>query len=712
MLNEKQHLAVTSDKKYIRVIAGAGSGKTKVLTSRIVHLIQNNNIYPSNILAITFTNKAAQEMKERVEKELGIRPPYISTFHSFCVRVLREDIDSLGYSKSFTILDEDDQKQLAKDLIKQSNYKLEPKELVGYISYNKNGNVSPSMAYDLANNIPDMQRKASLYKEYENRLQQTNCLDFDDLLLKVNQLFKSNPSVLSKWQNRFSHILVDEFQDTNDVQYSLVKHLVGAKNNLFVVGDPDQTIYTWRGANVSLILNFDRDFQDSLTVILDKNYRSSQNILDASNRLIAHNFKRLQKDMFAHNGAGEEVVTMNFFKAEEEANWVVSKIQEMKMKGESYHNFAILYRANYLSRQLEMSLINYHIPYRIYGGLKFFERKEIKDALAYLRLLVNEADDLALLRIINSPKRGIGDTTLDNIKEHCYSNNWPIFTFLKNDRSLIRVNKDKVNFALDNFFKAIEKAKNITSDFPLMLKTVLEDVGYYNFLEEDENKDERIQNIGELLNGLMTFQNNNPESTLDEYLQQITLYSGQDEIQDGEFVSLMTVHTAKGLEFDNVFIYGFNEGVFPSARSIEESADGIEEERRIAYVAITRARKKLFVSSNNDYNFASRMNGMPSRFISEMGIAKIYDLKPKVNNTVTYKQTFVPKREKVIAKPINKVTPKNNISWKLTDKVLHEKFGEGVIINIEDGIILTIIFKDSSVGQKILMGNHPALSKL
>ena len=712
MLNEKQHLAVTSDKKYIRVIAGAGSGKTKVLTSRIVHLIQNNNVYPSNILAITFTNKAAQEMKERVEKELGIRPPYISTFHSFCVRVLREDIDSLGYSKSFTILDEDDQKQLAKDLIKQSNYKIEPKELVGYISYNKNGNVSPSLAYDLANNIPDMQRKANLYKEYENRLQQTNCLDFDDLLLKVNQLFKSNPSILLKWQNRFSHILVDEFQDTNDVQYSLVKYLVGTKNNLFVVGDPDQTIYTWRGANVSLILNFDRDFQDSLTVILDKNYRSSQNILDASNRLIAHNFKRLQKDMFAHNGVGEEVTTMNFFKAEEEANWVVSKIQEMKMKGESYHNFAILYRANYLSRQLEMSLINYHIPYRIYGGLKFFERKEIKDALAYLRLLVNEADDLALLRIINSPKRGIGDTTLDNIKEHCYSNNLPIFTFLKNDRSLIRVNKDKVNFALDTFFKAIEKAKNITSDFPLMLKTVLEDVGYYNFLEEDENKDERIQNIGELLNGLMTFQNNNPESTLDEYLQQITLYSGQDEIQDGEFVSLMTVHTAKGLEFDNVFIYGFNEGVFPSARSIEESADGIEEERRIAYVAITRARKKLFVTSNNDYNFASRMNGMPSRFISEMGIAKIYDLKPKANNSFTYKQTFVPKREKVAAKPINKVIPKNNISWKLTDKVLHEKFGEGVIINIEDGIILTIIFKDSSVGQKILMGNHPALSKL
>jgi len=405
---------------------------------------------------------------------------------------------------------------------------------------------------------------------------------------------------------------------------------------------------------------------------------------------------------------------MNFFKAEEEANWVVSKIQELKMKGESYKNFAILYRANYLSRQLEMSLINFHIPYRIYGGLKFFERKEIKDALAYLRLLVNEADDLALLRIINSPKRGIGDTTLDNIKEHCYSNNLPIFTFLKNDRSLIRVNKDKVNTALDIFFKAIEKAKNITSDFPLMLKTVLEDVGYYNFLEDDENKEERIQNIGELLNGLMTFQNNNPESTLDEYLQQISLYSGQDEIQDGEFVSLMTVHTAKGLEFDNVFIYGFNEGVFPSARSIEESADGIEEERRIAYVAITRARKKLFVTSNNDYNFASRMNGMPSRFISEMGIAKVYDLKPKTNNTITYKQqsSFVPKREKIVSKPINKVPEKNSISWKLTDKVLHEKFGEGVIINIEDGIILTIIFKDPSVGQKILMGNHPALSKL
>lgn len=708
MLNEKQHLAVTSNQKYIRVIAGAGSGKTKVLTSKIIHLIKDLSVPVYRILAITFTNKAAQEMKERVENELGIRPPYISTFHSFCVRVLREDIDVLGYSKSFTILDEDDQKQLAKDLIKQANYKIEPKELIGYISYNKNGNVSPSLAYDLANKIPEYERKALLYKEYEERLKETNSLDFDDLLLKVNQIFSSYPDILNKWKQRFSHILVDEFQDTNDVQYSLIKFLVGKENNLFVVGDPDQTIYTWRGANVNLILNFEYDFKDALTVILDKNYRSSQNILDVSNKLISHNSKRLEKNMSANNGVGEKVVTMNFFKAEEEANWVVEKIQELKLKGENYKNFAILYRANYLSRQLEMSLINYHIPYRIYGGLKFFERKEIKDALAYLRLVVNQEDDLAFLRIINSPKRGIGDTTLDNIKEHCYSSHLPIYTYLKNDRSLIRVNKDKVNNALDLLFQTIDKVKNVTTDFPLILKTILEDVGYYTFLEDDENKDERIQNIGELLNGLMTFQNNNPESTLDEYLQQITLYSGQDEIKDGEFVSLMTVHTAKGLEFDNVFIYGFNEGVFPSARSIEESAEGLEEERRIAYVAITRARKKLFITSNNDYNFASRMYGSVSRFINEMGLAKVYDLRK--NNKDNYKQPFVPKKEKIT--PINAVPKKNNITWHINDKVFHEKFLEGVVVDIEDGIILTVVFKDPSVGQKIIMGNHPSLSKL
>lgn len=708
MLNEKQHLAVTSNQKYIRVIAGAGSGKTKVLTSKIIHLIKDLSVPVYRILAITFTNKAAQEMKERVENELGIRPPYISTFHSFCVRVLREDIDVLGYSKSFTILDEDDQKQLAKDLIKQTNYKIEPKELIGYISYNKNGNVSPSLAYDLANKIPEYERKALLYKEYEERLKETNSLDFDDLLLKVNQIFSSYPDILNKWKQRFSHILVDEFQDTNDVQYSLIKFLVGKENNLFVVGDPDQTIYTWRGANVNLILNFEYDFKDALTVILDKNYRSSQNILDVSNKLISHNSKRLEKNMSANNGVGEKVVTMNFFKAEEEANWVVEKIQELKLKGENYKNFAILYRANYLSRQLEMSLINYHIPYRIYGGLKFFERKEIKDALAYLRLVVNQEDDLAFLRIINSPKRGIGDTTLDSIKEHCYSSHLPIYTYLKNDRSLIRVNKDKVNNALDLLFQTIDKVKNVTTDFPLILKTILEDVGYYTFLEDDENKDERIQNIGELLNGLMTFQNNNPESTLDEYLQQITLYSGQDEIKDGEFVSLMTVHTAKGLEFDNVFIYGFNEGVFPSARSIEESAEGIEEERRIAYVAITRARKKLFITSNNDYNFASKMCGSVSRFINEMGLAKIYDLRK--NNKDNYKQPFIPKKEKIT--PINAVPKKNNITWHINDKVFHEKFLEGVVVDIEDGIILTVVFKDPSVGQKIIMGNHPSLSKL
>lgn len=708
-LNDKQYEAVTSTSKYIRLIAGAGSGKTKVLTSRIAYLIDQIGVPGTRILAITFTNKAAKEMKERVEGILGIRPPYISTFHSFCVRVLREEINVIGYPTTFTILDDDDQKSIVKDIVKKFNdegthIEIEPKTLINYISNNKNANISPSQAMDLANGFQGEVKKAKVYEAYEKRLKELFALDFDDLLLKTVRIFLGSESIRNKWVSRFDHILVDEFQDTNDIQYMLVKMLTADKNSLFVVGDPDQTIYTWRGANVGIIMSFDRDFRPCQTIILDKNYRSTQKILDASNRLIIHNSNRVHKDLVCDNGAGNDVVLRSFQSQVEEAGWVVEGLKDLHKLGENYRSMAILYRANFLSRQLEVTLIRHGIPYKIYGGLKFFERKEIKDSLAYLRLVVNHNDDLALLRIINSPKRGIGDTTLSRIKDAASDNHMSLYDYLKNNRELIKVSKDKVNSLLDTLFRSIEEAKNDDS-YSLLLNNLLEKVDYYNGLEDD-NKEERIENIRELMNDLMEYQNNNEDASLEQYLQEITLFSGQDEIEEGDFVSLMTVHTAKGLEYDNVFIYGFVEGTFPSNRSIEESEDGIEEERRIAYVAITRAKKRLYVSYNSEYSFTSKTFGQPSRFIKEMDIMpKIY--RPAYGGG---KETPKPTVNKLGgAKVFGAAT--NRTTWSVGDKVMHEKYGEGTIIGIEDGIELTIVFKNVDYGTRVLLGNHKSLSR-
>lgn len=713
-LNTKQYDAVTSTNKYIRLIAGAGSGKTKVLTSRIAYLIDTIGVPYNRILAITFTNKAANEMKERVEGILGVKPPFISTFHSFCVRVLREEISVINYPTTFTILDDDDQKSIIKDIIRHFgeegiNIEIEPKTLINYISNNKNANINPSQAMDLANGFDGEVKKAKVYAAYEERLKELLALDFDDLLLKTVRIFLASEQIRNKWINRFDHILVDEFQDTNDIQYMLVKLLTSNKNNLFVVGDPDQTIYTWRGANVSIIMNYDKDFSPCQTIILDKNYRSTQKILDASNRLIIHNSNRVHKDLVCDNGAGNDVVLRSFQSQVEEAGWVVEGIKDLHKMGQSYRSMAILYRANFLSRQLEVSLIRNNIPYKIYGGMKFFERKEIKDSLSYLRLVVNHNDDLALLRIINSPKRGIGETTLSKIKDEAREMKLSLYDYLRSNRDLIRVSKDKVNKLLDIFFTAIEEAKYEDS-YSLLLNNLLEKVDYYNGLEED-NREERIQNIKELMNDLMEYQNNNEDGTLEGYLQEITLYSGQDEMEEGDFVSLMTVHTAKGLEYDNVFLYGFIEGTFPSNRSIEESDEGVEEERRIAYVAITRAKKRLYISYNNEYSFATKTFGQPSRFIKEM------DIMPKtftpfgIKSSYSGKESVKPTVKKVSNAKVFGVNTSNRIMWSVGDKVNHEKYGEGTIIGIEDGIELTIVFKDVDIGTRVLLGNHKSLSK-
>jgi len=712
-LNTKQYDAVTSTSKYIRLIAGAGSGKTKVLTSRIAYLIDTIGVPYTRILAITFTNKAANEMKERVEGILGVKPPFISTFHSFCVRVLREEISIINYPTTFTILDDDDQKSIIKDIIKKFNddginVEIEPKTLINYISNNKNANINPSQALDLANGFDGEVKKAKVYAAYEERLRELLALDFDDLLLKTVRIFLASEQIRNKWINRFDHILVDEFQDTNDIQYMLIKLLTADKNNLFVVGDPDQTIYTWRGANVSIIMNYDKDFAPCQTIILDKNYRSTQKILDASNKLIIHNSKRVHKDLVCDNGAGHDVVLRSFQSQIEEAGWVVEGIKDLHKTGETYKSMAILYRANFLSRQLEVSLIRNNIPYKIYGGMKFFERKEIKDSLSYLRLVVNHNDDLAMLRIINSPKRGIGETTLSKIKDEARANKMSLYDYLRDNRDLIRVSKDKVNKLLDTFFASIEEAKYEDS-YSLLLNNLLEKVDYYNGLEED-NREERIQNIKELMNDLMEYQNNNEDGTLEGYLQEITLYSGQDEMEEGDFVSLMTVHTAKGLEYDNVFIYGFIEGTFPSNRSIEESDEGVEEERRIAYVAITRAKKRLYISYNNEYSFTTKTFGQPSRFIKEM------DIMPKVFAPFGIRSSYSGKESnKPVAKKVSNAkvfgASTNRINWIVGDKVNHEKYGEGTIIGIEDGIELTIVFKDVDIGTRVLLGNHKSLSK-
>ncbi|MBQ1811024.1 MAG: UvrD-helicase domain-containing protein, partial [Erysipelotrichaceae bacterium] len=597
-LNENQKAAVTDESKHIRIIAGAGSGKTRVLTMRIAYLIEQKGVKPYHILAITFTNKAAREMKTRINDMLGDNGTgcHISTIHSLCMRILAEDITALNYPKNFTVIDADDQRQILKEAYKEIG--IDKKEypyggMLDYIANNKYMNVDPAKAMEFAYGEPKIVNRAKVYEYYDKRLHQLYALDFDDLILFTTRLFELFPAILEKWSSKFHYIHVDEFQDVDREQYKLIKLLSTVHDNVYVVGDPDQTIFTWRGADVNIIVHFDRDFENTKTIILNQNYRSTNNILSGANSLIKNNKARLDKELFSKNGDGSKIIHKTCMSETGEANYVVSQIMKLHGDGYNYKDMAVLYRANYLSREVEKVLIENRINYVIYGGLRFYERMEVKDILSYLRM-ITRADDLAFVRIINTPRRAIGPKTIDAIQAMAMEKGISMYEVIK--QGLYPKNKE----TFDRFVRMVEKWREDmkNGDLELLLQEVLDDSGYRTMLEKD-GETERLENIKSLLDDIKQYSQDYPDSSLDEYLQMIALYTDRASEETGDAVNLCTIHSAKGLEFDVVFVIGLSEGIFPSERTMAEGQKGLEEERRLAYVAYTRAKKLLYLTESN-----------------------------------------------------------------------------------------------------------------
>ena len=693
ILNEKQYEAVVSEDKYLRIIAGAGSGKTRVLTYRIAHLIQDRNYYPSSILAITFTNKAAEEIRHRIEESLnmGRLRMNISTFHSFCSRILREDCKAIGYPSNFSVIDEDDQKKIIKDIIKERDFDDKQLKIAGcidYISGKKNKWISPEVALKQSSNNYFSHQRAQIYQDYEEFLKKNYSLDFDDLILKSIEIFEQFPLILEKWQNRLRHILVDEFQDVDPNQFKLLCLLAGKENEVTVVGDPDQTIYTWRGADISIILNFDKIFEGANTISLEQNYRSTGNILKVANQLIDHNKKRIKKNLFTKEEPGFEIAQYHGDNELKEAEYVVDNINDLyDGKTTFYKDCAILYRTNAQSAPIEQILMNRGIKYRVYGGIRFYRRMEVKDCIAYIKLATNFNDNLSCMRLIENTGKGIGKTTLERVKANATTEDIPVFIHLKQAYDDLPIlYKPKQGKSLQCFVKQIQELHDLILLEPNNAHKILDDhlhkYGYLDMLIEYE-MDEKIDNVHQFIDQMKTFLNQEG-ATLDEFVQNVTLMSSQDEIDDtgADYVKLMTIHTAKGLEFNNVFIYGLVDQIFPSTRTIQESNDGLEEERRLFYVAITRARKRLFLSTSGGYSYMGPR--LPSRFLREI--------------------VLTAKKEDVVIRNdnIRSFAPTNIRAGSL---IKHDVFGEGIVINEHDGLI-DVVFKDPKFNRKTLNASH------
>lgn len=712
-LNQEQKEAVLAQEKYLRIIAGAGSGKTRVLTTRITHLIQERGVWPNQILAITFTNKAANEMKERVRRLLDDpnSSVWISTIHSLCVRILREDIQAINFPRNFTVMDQDDQKSILKEAYKEHGIdkgQLSFYSALNYISNNKGGEITIERAYALAGEFKGEKDKAKIYEYYCHRQKEMYALDFDDLLLITVKIFKEFPTIRNKWGSRFRHILVDEFQDIDKVQYELIQFLAQNENSVLVVGDPDQTIYSWRGADVNIIMGFEKDYPGCKTIFLNENYRSTDKILQGANSVIRQNRNRIEKELFTQKKNDLLITHYSSTSEEYEAYWIADKIQELHKTGKPYKDIAILYRSNYLSRGIEKGLLDGRIPYIIYGGTKFYERAEIKDALCYLRMITN-ADDLAFQRIINQPKRGLGKKSLDTIFEKSRTNRSTMYEILKDGPIL----SGKAQQTLDEFVTMIEKWRAESKDKPVfeILEIVLKESGYRAMLE-DTQETERLENLKELMNDIQSFMVNYPESTLDEYLQLVSLYGEKDETIYADAVQLMTIHAAKGLEFDTVFVCGLSDGVFPSERSMAEGTQGVEEERRLAYVAFTRAKNKLYLTESSGFSFILSKARVPSRFIDELDEETVEHL----GATFDYgkpKDFTLPKESNSSGAPTMKkqtsLAATSKSRWKKGEIVEHGKFGEGVVLNYDQGMV-EIAFSFPH-GIKKMLSTHPSIKK-
>ncbi|MDO4963125.1 MAG: UvrD-helicase domain-containing protein [bacterium] len=692
-LNEKQIEAITNTDGAMLILAGAGSGKTRVLTTKIAYLI-DKGVDPTNILAITFTNKAANEMKERVKSILGINAYsiQISTFHSFGLSIIKNNYDLLGFKSNFTIIDSDDSLSTIKKILKDMNLDpkyYNPKTIRNKISSAKNELVTPDELDKFTNSeIDDITVK--VYRKYQEKLKINNSLDFDDLLMLPINLFKEHKEVLSYYQDRFKYILIDEYQDTNKVQYILTKMLSAKYKNICVVGDPDQSIYGFRGSNYKNILNFERDYENTKVILLEQNYRSTKNILTAANSIIKNNKNRKEKNLWTDNNTGEKIKYKRCNDEKEEASYVVNNIKSLINSGVSLSEIAILYRTNAQSRNIEEILLRENIPYKVVGSFYFYNRKEIKDLICYLKLIYNSDDDISLTRIINVPKRGIGLKTLENLTVKANIMNQSIFDTIESGKEL-------------EFKNLILKLRELKDNLSLteLVDNILDRTGIRKELEVEDTieSNSRLENLEEFKSITKNFEDKYGAILLSDFLDEISLVSDIEEHKnDSDVVTLMTVHSAKGLEFDYVYIIGMEEGIFPHSMCLY-SNDEIEEERRLCYVAVTRARKKLFLINTKKRLLYGQDNyNPPSRFVNEIDDEYL-------------------EKDEVVSKLFNynkKNTTDNNIYEDVLfnpgDKVIHDKYKEGIVISVTDSI-LTIAFSHPYGIIKIMKG-HKSLKKM
>lgn len=722
-----QKKAVLHDKGPLLVLAGAGSGKTRVLTTSIAYLIEEKNIDPRNIIAITFTNKAANEMKERIANllHMDVSHLWIGTFHSICARILRMNIDKIGYDRNFTIYDTSDQKTLVKEIINDLGYKddVTPREALNVISQAKNKSMDPEEFLQINTYYTKSDIFYEIFKKYEEKKFYYNALDFDDLIDKVLYLFVRNKETLKYYEQKFEYVFVDEYQDTNNSQYELIKYFSGFYNNVTVVGDADQSIYSFRGADISNILNFEKDFADADVIKLEQNYRSTDKILDTANVLIENNIERKDKNLWTENKDGSLPVYKSTNTESEEAKFVMDNIKNLIVDGYEPRDFAILYRTNAQSRPFEEILMKNLVNYKVIGGLKFYDRKEIKDLVSYLKILVNNKDDLALKRIINEPKRGIGNKTIEDLEYIASKHNISMLDLIREDEFNILIN-ERLRKSINKFYQPLKEIFDNLGNYKIvdLINDVLEKSGYMKMLESSFSVEDRarIDNINEFISSAAEYEENNPEDSIYDYLENLSLLSDLDKTEDKEnSISLMTMHSAKGLEFPVVFVVGLDEGLFPGKRSIDEG--NIEEERRLFYVGITRAKEKLFLtSSKSRRSYGKPVFYKPSRFIDEIiGKIKVEEEATSYGYTSReYEKAMAEDymREKTRQSVLNKKLIKTDASggdFQVGDKIRHSKWGDGMVVQIkiqDKGNELVVAFDKK--GLKKLNQNYAPIEKI
>lgn len=732
-LNSEQKKAVLHVDGPLLILAGAGSGKTRVLTNRIAYLIKEIGVHPASILAITFTNKAAKEMRERIDRLVDNVSDsiWVSTFHSMCVRILRRDIEKIDYDRSFVIFDYTDQQTVVKDCLKELNINeknFPPRSMLEMIGRAKDELIEPATYEKMYAADYRMSKVAKIYELYQKKLKQNNALDFDDIIMLTIKLFSTHPEVLEYYQRKFKYILVDEYQDTNTAQYSLISMLSQKSRNLCVVGDDDQSIYGWRGANIRNILDFEKEFKDCKTIKLEQNYRSTQTILDAANCVIKNNCGRKNKKLWTENKGGDRIRHCECANEHEEAYFIANEIKRLSAeKNMQYKDFAILYRINAMSRVVEEMLMKEGIAYKIFGGLKFYDRKEIKDLLAYLRLIQNPADNISLKRCINEPKRGIGNTTIETAERLANSRGVSIFSIISAASEVPELGRAASK--LEGFVAMISRLRILKETMKVseLMQEVIEQSGIQKSYEEEDTLEaqSRIENIKELVSVALEFEAKGEGETLEDFLANVSLVADIDNMdENSDYVVLMTLHSAKGLEFPVVFMVGMEEGIFPGYRSMSDENE-LEEERRLCYVGITRAKEKLYLTNtftrtlfgNTTYNRISRflkeippelLEGNEKREPVATKLSGIKTVNSGSTGSINAPSSFRTATFTEVSKP--KVTDTN---YNVGDQVEHKKFGVGIITKIEkenDDFKLEIHFKGA--GMKRLMAAFANLSKI